>query len=137
MSETKPRFVDRSGYVTPKIDLWPSIVISKEEIEAEVDRLASLPPPANGRRRSLIVHPNENGTGLAPGIQVALDVLKPGERTKPIRHNSSQVNFCIRGRGHADGQRPADQLRPVRRLEYALVQRSTRTSTTATTCRCG
>jgi gentisate 1,2-dioxygenase len=101
MSETKARFVDRSGYVTPKSDLWPSIVISKEEIEAEVDRLASLPSPANGRRRSLIVHPNENGTGLAPGIQVALDVLKPGERTKPIRHNSSQVNFCIRGRGHA------------------------------------
>ena len=39
---------------------------SKEEIEAEVSRLASLPPPANGRRRSLIVHPNDTGTGLAP-----------------------------------------------------------------------
>jgi gentisate 1,2-dioxygenase len=101
MSETKVRFVDRSGYVTPKLDLWPSIVIPREDIDAEVDRLANLPPPANGRRRSLIVHPHENGTGLAPGIQVALDVLRPGERTKPIRHNSSQVNFCIRGRGQA------------------------------------
>src|SRR5215472_17386438 len=101
MSEGKARFIDRSGYVTPKLDLWPSIVIAKEDIEAEVKRLASLPQPDNRRRRSLIVHPNENGTGLAPGIQVALDVLKPGERTKPIRHNSSQVNFCIRGRGHA------------------------------------
>jgi len=102
MNESKARFVDRTGYVTPKTDLWPAIVISKEEIDAEVQRLASLPQPANGRRRSLIVHPNNNdGTGLAPGIQVALDVLKPGERTKPIRHNSSQVNFCIRGRGHA------------------------------------
>src|SRR5713226_378364 len=101
MSETKSRFVDRSGYVTPNLDLWPSIVVTKEEIDAEVSRLASLPPPANGRRRSLIVHPNETGTGLAPGIQVALDVLKPGERTKPIRHNSALVNFCIRGHGHA------------------------------------
>ena len=34
-------------------------------------------------------------------------MLKPGERTEPIRHNSTQVNFCIRGRGHAvvDGRR--------------------------------
>ncbi|MGH7879029.1 MAG: gentisate 1,2-dioxygenase, partial [Candidatus Binataceae bacterium] len=101
MSASEIRFVDRSGVVSPKLDLWPSIVIAKEQIDIEVVRLASIPPPANGRRRSLIVHPNENGTGLAPGIQVALDVLKPGERTRPIRHNSSQVNFCIRGRGHA------------------------------------
>ena len=29
MSGTNARFVDRSGHVTPKLDLWPSIVISK------------------------------------------------------------------------------------------------------------
>ena len=50
MSGTNVRFVDRSGYVTPKPDLWPSIVISNEEIEAEVTRLASLPPPPPNRR---------------------------------------------------------------------------------------
>lgn len=101
MSEESVKFVDRTGYVTPAMDLWPSIVISRETLEAEAHRLADLPAPANGRRRSLIVHPNETGTGLAPGIQVALDVLRPGERTRPIRHNSSLVNFCIRGRGRA------------------------------------
>ena len=33
------------------------------------------------------------------GVQVTIDVLKPGEETAPIRHNSTQVNFCIRGGG--------------------------------------
>ena len=42
MSETKTRFVDRSGYVTPKLDLSPSIVLAKEEIEAEVNRLTNI-----------------------------------------------------------------------------------------------
>jgi gentisate 1,2-dioxygenase len=82
-------------------DLWPSIVIPKEDIDAEIERLSSLPRPADGRRRSLIVHPNSTGPGpgLAPGIQVALEVLLPGERTRPIRHNSAQVVFCIAGGG--------------------------------------
>jgi gentisate 1,2-dioxygenase/alkylhydroperoxidase family enzyme len=96
-------FVDRTDFRTARADLWPSVVIPREDIEAEVDRLAALPQPENGRRRSLIVHPRSEqpGLGLAPGIAVSLDVLLPGEETAPIRHNSSQVNFCIRGEGSA------------------------------------
>lgn len=95
------KFSDRTGAPAPKIDLWPSIVIPKKDIEAEVERLASLPAPENGRRCSLIVHPRAEapGLGLAPGIEVSLNVLNPGERTAPVRHNSTQVNFCIGGRG--------------------------------------
>jgi gentisate 1,2-dioxygenase len=50
----------------------------------------------------LIVHPSAQapGLGLAPGITVSLDVLLPGEGTLPIRHNSTQINFCIRGSGY-------------------------------------
>lgn len=93
-------FEDRTGETPKELDLWPPVVITKEEIDAEVDRLAKLPKPSNGLRRSLIVHPsNKLSKGLAPGIQVALDVLLPGERTIPIRQNSTQVNFVIRGRG--------------------------------------
>jgi gentisate 1,2-dioxygenase len=82
-------------------DLWPALVLPAREIEREAERLAGLPRPADGRRRSLIVHPcaTEPGLGLAPGIQVALEVLLPGERTAPIRHNSTQLGFCIRGGG--------------------------------------
>jgi gentisate 1,2-dioxygenase len=30
---------------------------------------------------------------------VALELLLPGESTEPIRHNSTQIGFCIRGGG--------------------------------------
>ncbi|HEV8021910.1 MAG TPA: hypothetical protein VGP41_11635 [Candidatus Lustribacter sp.] len=98
------RFIDRTGASAPPISLWPSVVIPKEAIDAEIERLSGLPRPANGLRRSLIVHPRsaEPGLGLAPGIRVSLDVLMPGESTAPIRHNSSQVNFCIDGSGTAN-----------------------------------
>jgi gentisate 1,2-dioxygenase len=93
-------FRDRTGAVPPPLDLWPPIVITKEQIDAEIERLASAPRPANGRRRAVIVHPrNKRSDGLAPGIQVTLDVLRPGERTVPYRQNSTQVNFVIRGSG--------------------------------------
>jgi gentisate 1,2-dioxygenase len=96
------RFLDRTGAPPDSLDLWPSVVIPKETIDAEIERLASLPRPANGRRRALISHPRaDTGSGLAPGIQVALDVLLPGERTVPYRQNSTQVNFVISGAGHS------------------------------------
>lgn len=93
-------FRDRTGTVPSALDLWPPVVIAKEQIDAEIERLASSPRPANGRRRAVIVHPrNKLSDGLAPGIQVALDVLLPGERSVPYRQNSTQVNFAIRGSG--------------------------------------
>ena len=97
-------FVDKAGadHQQP-LDFWPATVISKEAIDAEIERLADLPMPANGRRQSWIVHPRSKapGLGLAPGIRVSLDVLKPGEKTAPFRHNATEVNFCIRGGGHS------------------------------------
>lgn len=103
MTEQKARFIDRTGTAALLPELWPALVIPKADIDAEIERLAGLPPPANGRRTSLVVHPSaqEPGLGLAPGIRVAIDVLNPGEQTQPIRHNSTVVNFCIRGRGYA------------------------------------
>src|SRR5246500_5645757 len=101
MNETV-RFIDQTGARPGTMDLWPAVVIPKETIDAEVERRATLPRPANGRRRSIIAHPRaQSGNGLAAGIQVALDVLLPGERTGPYRQNSTQVNFVIRGRGHS------------------------------------
>src|SRR5260221_6686846 len=107
------RFIDRSGAPPTALDLWPSIVIPKETIEGEVERVARLPRPANGRRRALIAPPRgDAGNGLAPGIEVALDVLLRGERTVPYRQNSTQVNFVIRGAG--------DSVINGKRVEVAL-----------------
>jgi len=109
MEQLAPILIDRTGssiaacapaHLKPAAD-WPPVIVSREMIEAEVARLADLPRPANGRRQALVVHPSAPtpGRGLTPGVQVSIDVLKPGESTAPIRHNSTQVNFCIRGSG--------------------------------------
>jgi len=99
----KARFDDRSGATCKdQNSYWTPVVITREEIESEVERLASHPRPANGRRECLIAHPQSapNAPGLAPGIQVKLSVLRPGEKSEPFRHNATEVNFCIRGGGH-------------------------------------
>ncbi len=114
MANTTPRravFEDRSGYKQPELQLWDPVLISKNDFAGEIDRLASGPRPENGRRHSLIVHPDSYklgaGPGLAPAIRVTLEVLNPGEQSAPFRHNATQVNFCIRGTGHClvDGRR--------------------------------
>ena len=101
--EMKGRFVGRAGHEARDENIyWPPIVVTRGEIDAEVEKLASVPVPANGRRESLIVHPQAeaNAPGFAPGIQVKLSVLKPGEKSAAFRHNATEVNFCIRGSGH-------------------------------------
>ncbi len=84
----------------PAQEWWP-VTITRERFEEEIERLASMPRPANGRRQVQFVHPSANPAtpGLNPGVRVTLDVLLPGEETAPVRHNSTQVNFCIRGQG--------------------------------------
>src|ERR1700704_477316 len=97
------QFLDRSGQgARDENNYWAPVVVTKEEIDAEIERLASLPRPSNGRRESLIAHPlaETNAPGFAPGIQVKLSVLKPGEKSAAFRHNATEVNFCIRGSGH-------------------------------------
>jgi gentisate 1,2-dioxygenase len=94
-------FVDQTGQRPRDNHYWAPVVVTREEIDAEVSRLAALPRPEDGRRHSLITHPcaRAGSPGLAPGIQVSLQVLLPGESTEPMRHNATEVNFCIRGGG--------------------------------------
>ena len=105
----KFKMVDQSGRQSPdkhvwkdhSLDLWEPLIISKEEIDAEVQRLADRARPNNGVRRTQLVHPRaEEGTlSFAPGIGVSIDVLLPGERTQRVRQNASVVDFCIKGGG--------------------------------------
>jgi gentisate 1,2-dioxygenase len=91
-------FVDQSGRApTPYRPLKP-LLVSKAEIDEEVERLASA--PFRGSRRAQIVNPALMPSGsLYPAVAVSLNVLLPGERTQPHRHNSSVVNFAVRGTG--------------------------------------
>ena len=95
------KFVDRTGKERETPNLILPVVIKKQDIDAEIERLAKLPTPANGRRESMVAHPLTGpGDGLAYTIAVSICVLKPGESTRAIRHNASLVDFCIRGAGH-------------------------------------
>ncbi len=101
MNQQNYKFIDRTDVVNEPPRLIPPVLIKKKDIEDEIERLAGLPTPANGRRESLVAHPLTGlGDGLAYTIAVSICVLKPGESTRPIRHNASLVDFCIRGAGH-------------------------------------
>ena len=102
---TDHSFRDVSGTAAPgEPAYWSPVIFRKAEIDAEIARLAAIPRPADGRRSSLLVHPASPAArpSLAPGIRVSLDVLLPGERTRPIRHTSTQVGFCIAGSGRVE-----------------------------------
>jgi gentisate 1,2-dioxygenase len=91
-------FIDRSGRQPVEYRPLKPVLIRRAEIDAEIERLAQ--GPFRGSRRSTIVHPALMGShSLYPAVSVSLNVLLPGERTQPHRHNSSVVNFGIRGRG--------------------------------------
>lgn len=93
-------FIDSVNLPEPESKVRP-VVIKRDVIEKEIERLATTPAPVSGRRMSFVSNPHSGiGNGLTPGIAVAICVLKPGEKTSPLRHNSSLVNFCIQGSGH-------------------------------------
>ena len=99
--EQQIKLVDVSGAPVREQAFWPTVVLPRAAIEAEIERLASLPRPANGRRAASINHPMNQGPvpAFAPGIDVHIEVLKPGEKTDPVMRNSSRVDMCIRGNG--------------------------------------
>lgn len=103
MEKTSSPFVDVSGAAPREQNMWPSIVIPKESIDLEIARLQDISRPDNGRRASMIVHPQSRqpGLGLSPGIDVTINVLNPGERTFNLRKNSNMVEICISGSGVA------------------------------------
>lgn len=129
---TQSIFVPASGPLPEKEAPWEPIVITKEEIDAEIERLSALPKPANGRRRSYFRHPlNKRSNGLAPGIEVALDVLLPGEETATFRQNSTQVNFVIHGQGETEisGERRSTALHDVWNTPSMRIYRHKNTGT--------
>jgi gentisate 1,2-dioxygenase len=99
----KFRFVDVSEAHARTQQLWPSIIVPKRAIDAEIERLAELALPATGRRAAAIEHPMNPGPvpAFAPGIDVVVHVVKPGEQSPAIARNSTIVDMCIAGTGVA------------------------------------
>lgn len=101
MTREAARFQEIGEKFSPANEDWQPVIMKGAEIQAEAERLATLPDPPGGLRETRIVHSRSDprGLGLAPGIEVRLGVLLAGERTPPRRHNATEVNFCIGGSG--------------------------------------
>ena len=103
------KLVDACGRQTPEakawgdhnLPMWEPVKVPKKRIEQEIERLASVAKPENGVRRTHFIHPRctDGSKAFSPGVDVSLNVLLPGERTAPVRQNSSVVDFCIQGGG--------------------------------------
>jgi hypothetical protein len=74
-AETHASCVDCSGSAPTENVPWVPVIITREAIEAEVERLAALPTPVGGRRESLIVH---QGRGIQ--LRRRHDLLMEGGR---------------------------------------------------------
>lgn len=104
--------LDRSGVAPTPPKAWPPLLVTKETIEAEIERLARAPAPPNGVRSATIVHPSADGAfpGFSPGTDVTINVLGPGEATRPRRTSANQIEICIRGSGVVEA---SETLNPV------------------------
>ncbi len=94
-------FVDVSEQKARKQHHWPSVIVPRRAIDAEIERLASIARPESGRRATSVSHPANTGPvpAFAPGIDATIEVLKPGEESLAVARNSSMVDMCIRGEG--------------------------------------
>lgn len=94
-------FADVSGAPSRKPQPTTPFLVTREDIDAEIERLTDIARPANGRRASKVVHPDSGDAflSLTPSTDVAIQVLKPGEETVAFRSNANEIEICIRGSG--------------------------------------
>jgi gentisate 1,2-dioxygenase len=92
------RLLDMTDRTAPDYRPLAPIIVRRSEIEAEIERLART--EMHERRRTVVVHPGLlDSVAFMPPCTVSINVLLPGERTTPHRHNSAVVNYALRGSG--------------------------------------
>jgi gentisate 1,2-dioxygenase len=75
----------------------PPRVWRRAAIQEQIARLLDADP---GRRTLALVNPDVGpGGGVSPGIDVSINVLRPGERTTPHRHTSTVISYVESGTG--------------------------------------
>jgi gentisate 1,2-dioxygenase len=108
-------------------DRWEPVALRRPAIEREIERLSGSPRTDADLRRALVVHPRagRRGRGLAPGIQVSIEVLGPGEVALPPRRNSSGLALQLRGTTQLtlDGEERAVGPQDVYNVAPRAVQR--------------
>ncbi|MFG1923130.1 cupin domain-containing protein [Cryptosporangium sp. NPDC048952] len=98
--DARAQIVDASGEGPVRPTPWAPLRVTAAEIRAAIDQISAGPAPVDGRRAALLVHPEStSGRSFAPGVEVAVEVLLPGESTTPLRRNSSLVQIGVAGAG--------------------------------------
>ncbi len=99
MSEV--RFDLTAESISERPDAWFPHLVTKEVIDEEIVRLLDIAQSSTGYRSASVVHPSavEPGLGFAPGIDVTINVLAPGESTVPVRRNANVIELCLAGEG--------------------------------------
>lgn len=78
----------------------PPRIWRRSDLDKQVAVLLDGETDEGGRRTVTLRNPDLGAAGsVAPGIDVAVNVLRPGEATAPHRHTSSVVNLVVRGEG--------------------------------------
>ena len=68
-------FTDISDAKPRKQEFWPTLIVPRASIDAEIERLASIARPDSGRRASAISHPSNTGpvrSGSSQGVRMRL-----------------------------------------------------------------
>ena len=87
---------------------WKPVALRRAQIDQAIAQLLGARRTDDDLRRVLVVHPQaaRGGTGLAPGIEVSIEALAPGETAHPPRRNSSALALQISGQSEVviDGE---------------------------------
>lgn len=111
---------------------WQPVALRRNQIEDAIGELLVAPRTSDDFRRVLLVHPRATvGNGLAPGIQVSIEALAPGERATPPRRNSSALALQISGTCAAvvDGRTRTIERRDLYNVPPFALQQYTATGT--------
>lgn len=78
---------------------WSPLLVPRAAIEQKINDLLDKEMAPGLHRASEVVHPRarEFGHGIAPGLSISINVLRPGESLKLNRDNGNRVEFAIHG----------------------------------------
>ena len=122
MSEQRARFVDQTGRTVPALDLWPALIVPKEQLDAEIERLAGCAPASEWPAQRVDRPPARRGAGPRPRAGHPR-VARRAQARRADAADSAQLDageLLHPGQRLYGRRRHAHRLRAVRRLEHAV-----------------
>ena len=98
MPEPSPPTLIATSTASTTVAGWEPVALRREQVVRAVDDLLAGHRGDDSLRQVLVVHPRAGATyGLAPSIQVSIEVLAPGEAARLPRTNATALALQIGG----------------------------------------